>query len=177
MLAAVPPATPIYTESPDSAVTPMGQNATGNVLDNASVPAGQTATVVGFSVAGSSQLICPLPMPLRRSLQSMTGPISPDCVKSGPVTLTDPETGETIGTIAIAADGSYVFDPVPGYVGPVPSINVYTATSDGQTAISTLTLDVVSGAVHLFALPCWRHMSMKHYSRAVFPGLVGHDTP
>jgi hypothetical protein len=126
----------------------MDQNATGNVLDNASIPPGQTAAVAGFSVAGSSQLICPLPMPLRRSLQSMTGPISPDCVKSGPVTLTDPKTGEIIGTMAIAADGSYVFDPVPAYVGPVPSVNVYTATSGGQTAISTLTIDVAAGMAY-----------------------------
>ena len=151
--AVVPPATPVYTESPDSAVTPMDQNVTGNVLSNADVPPGQTATVLGFSVAGTNQVICPVPMGRHRSLQSTGGVVAPNCV-DGPATLTDPTTGEPIGTLTMATDGTYTFDPAPGYVGPVPSVNVYTATSGGQTAISTLTLDIVPGRLDASTTGC-----------------------
>jgi hypothetical protein len=103
----------------------MGQNATGNVLANANVPSGQTAQVTGFSIAGSTQVYPP----------------------GSTVTLTDPVTGEPIGTLTISASGAYTFDPVDGYVGPTPAVNVYSKTSAGTTAVSSLTIDV---------LPCER---------------------
>jgi hypothetical protein len=101
----------------------MGQTKTGNVLADADLAAGVTATVTGFSIDGTSKVYPP----------------------GSNVTLNDPVTGVPIGTLTLAADGTYVFDPVDGYVGPVPVVNVYEKSSNGQTAISTLTLDVVPG--------------------------------
>jgi hypothetical protein len=104
----------------------MGQPVSGNVLDNASLPPGTTAAVTGFSIAGSSQIYPP----------------------GSTATVTDPVTGDAIGTLTISSTGAYTFDPVPGYAGPVPSANVYEQTSSGLTAISTLTIDVLPGKRH-----------------------------
>jgi hypothetical protein len=101
----------------------MGQTATGNVLTNANVPSGQTAQVTSFSIAGSTQVYPP----------------------GSTVTLTDPLTGLPIGTLTISASGAYTFDPEDGYLGPTPAINVYSKTSTGTAAVSSLTLDVVAG--------------------------------
>lgn len=102
----------------------MDQPVSGNVLDNASPPPGTTAQVTGFSVAGTTQVY----------------------PAGSNVTLNDPVTGTPIGTLTIAPSGAYTFDPVPGWVGPAPAINVYEQASNGQTAVSALTLDVVAGA-------------------------------
>jgi hypothetical protein len=99
----------------------MGQNATGNVLSDANLPSGQTAQVTGFSIAGTTKVYPP----------------------GSTVGLTDPVTGQPIGTITMRTDGSYLFDPVDGFVGPTPAINVYSQTSQGQTAVSSLTIDVL----------------------------------
>ena len=101
----------------------MGQTLMGNMLSNANVPAGQTATVTGFTVAGSSQVNTP---------------------GSGPVTLMSPTTGKPIGTLTMAANGAYTFDPVDGYMGPAPAISVYSQTSGGLKTVSGLTIDVVA---------------------------------
>jgi CshA-type fibril repeat protein len=116
------PASAVYSDPADTVSTPMGQNATGNVLANANVPSG-TASVTGFSIAGSTKMYAP----------------------GSTVALTDPVTSEPIGTVTIAADGSYTFDPVDGYIGPAPAVNVYSKTSTGATAVSSLTLDVLPG--------------------------------
>ena len=102
-------------------VTVPGVPATGNILAAAELPTGTTATVTGFSVAGSN-VVYPA---------------------GSTVPLTDPVTGEPIGTLAIAANGTYTFDPVDSYIGPVPGISVYEKTSTGLTAVGGLTLDVV----------------------------------
>jgi hypothetical protein len=101
----------------------MGQNATGNVLVNANLPTGVTAQVTGFSIAGRTKVY----------------------PAGATVPLADPITGGLIGTITLRSDGSYTFDPVDGYVGPTPAINVYSRASDGQAAVSSLTLDVLPG--------------------------------
>jgi hypothetical protein len=93
----------------------------GNVLSNANLPSGVMAAVTGFSVAGSTTVYPP----------------------GSNVTLTDPLTGELIGSLTMAANGAYTFDPVPGYVGPVPSIDVYSKPSVGPATVSALTLDVL----------------------------------
>lgn len=112
-----------FSDPPTAATTTMGQTATGSVLADANLPAGVTATVTGFSIEGTSKVYPP----------------------GSTVPLADPVTGVPIGTLTVAADGSYTFDPVDGYVGPVPTVNVYEKASNGQTAISTLTLNVVPG--------------------------------
>ena len=101
----------------------MDQPVSGNVLVNANLPAGTTAIVTGFSIAGSGQIITP---------------------GQGPVPVLDPATGVPIGTLVMQSNGAYTFDPVPGYVGPAPAVSLYLSRSDGQTAVSTLTIDVAS---------------------------------
>jgi hypothetical protein len=98
----------------------MGQTATGNALANANVPAGQTAQVTGFSIAGSTQVYPP----------------------GSNVTLTDPLTGQPIGTLVVSGSGAYTFDPVDGYMGSTPAINILSKTATG-TAVSSLTIDVL----------------------------------
>jgi hypothetical protein len=102
----------------------MGQTTTGNVFINANLPQGTTATVTGISIAGTTLVISPT---------------------STPITLNDPLTGEPMGTFTIQPNGDYIFEPAPGYIGPAPAIDVYTRNSNGQTAASSLTLDVVPG--------------------------------
>lgn len=117
------PASAVYSDPADTSSTPVGETATGNVLANANLPSGTTAQVTGFSIAGSTTVY----------------------PAGSNVTLTDPLTGQPIGTMSIVADGSYTFDPVDGYIGPTPAVNVYSKNSNGQTAVSSLTLDVVPG--------------------------------
>lgn len=114
---------PIYTEGPNNATTPMDVPVSGNVLDHAKPPAGQTATVTGFSLPGSNKVI----------------------PAGATANVTDPVTGELIGTLNIASNGAYTFDPVPGFTGPVPTANVYSSASGGLSAISTLNIDVGPG--------------------------------
>lgn len=102
----------------------MNTQATGNVLDNASVPPGAMALVTGFTVAGSTKVMSP---------------------GSSPVTLISPTTGAPMGTIAIQSTGAYTFVPALDYVGPAPAITLNLLSTDGQKAISSLTLDVLPG--------------------------------
>jgi hypothetical protein len=129
-------ASAVYSDAADTATTAMGQTATGNVLANANVPSGQTALVTGFSIAGSTQVF----------------------PAGSTTTLTDPLTGQPIGTLTISASGAYTFDPEDGYIGPVPAVNVYSKTSTGTTAVSSLTIDVLPGKDgnnDCFALRAW----------------------
>ena len=123
------PATPLLTDAPNTAVTAAGKTATGNVLDNASIPPGSMANVTGFAVAGSSTVYAP----------------------GTPVTVTDPTTGKTTGTLVVQPDGSYTFTPA-GYTGSVPTINTNIRSSDGQTVTSGLTITV---------LPCEQSITVE----------------
>ncbi len=123
VLPAGTPASAVFSDPADTVSTPLGQTATGNVLANANIPAGTTAEVTGFSIAGSTKLY----------------------PAGSNIALTDPVTGEAIGTLTISASGAYTFDPVDGYLGPTPAINVYSKASNGQTSVSSLTFDVVPG--------------------------------
>jgi hypothetical protein len=116
----------VYSDAADTTTTPLGQNATGHVLANANLPTGVTSQVTGFSIAGSTQVY----------------------PAGSTVPLTDPVTGEPIGTLTISASGAYTFDPVDGYIGPTPAVNVYSKASNGQTAVSSLTIDVIPGEVN-----------------------------
>jgi hypothetical protein len=110
----------------------MGTPVSGNVLATANIPAGSTAQVTGFSIAGSTTTYPP----------------------GSNVTLNDPVTGEPIGTLVLSASGAYTFDPVQGYVGPTPAINVYSQSSKGVTDVSSLTIDVLPGALQRLNATC-----------------------
>jgi hypothetical protein len=114
-------ATPLLVP-PVTDATPPGEAATGNVLTGASVPAGATASVTSFLVPGSST-------PIRAG--------------SGAVPVVDP-TGTVTGTIEVKPDGTYTFEPAPGYTGPVPSITLNVASTDGQSVQVPLSLSVSS---------------------------------
>jgi hypothetical protein len=115
--------TTVLSDKSDATATTMNQPVSGNLLDNASVPPGKTVTVTGFAVEGSNQVLLP---------------------GSGPVALSDPTTGEPVGTLVLRSDGSYTFTPAPNYVGPVPAIDVTLRTTDGSATItSSLTIDVL----------------------------------
>ena len=123
LTAAGTPASATYNDAADTATTPMGTPVSSNVLVTANIPSGTTAQVTGFSVAGSPQVY----------------------PAGSNVTLDDPVTGEPIGTLVLSSNGDYTFDPVPGYVGPTPAINVYSKNSNGVTDVSSLTIDVLPG--------------------------------
>jgi hypothetical protein len=128
------PASAIYNDAADTATTPMGTPVSGNVLSTANIPAGTTASVTGFSIAGSTQVYPP----------------------GSNVTLTDPLTGEPIGTLVLSSSGAYTFVPEPGYVGPTPAISVYSKNSNGVTDVSSLTIDVLPGThAHAWSHPSW----------------------
>ena len=102
--------------------TTPGEPATGNVLDNATVPPGTTASVTGFSVPGSNTVY----------------------PAGSTVSLVDPVTGTVTGTMQVNPDGSYVFTPAPGYVGDVPPVDVAVSSSDGQSVVVPLAVSVNS---------------------------------
>lgn len=97
-----------------------------NVLDNAVVPAGTTARVVGFSVAGSS-VVYP------------TGAQS--------VAVTDPITGKVAGMVVMQPSGVTAFTPAAAYTGQVPAIIYTVEGSDGQISPGALSACVLPGMV------------------------------
>ena len=102
----------------------MGQVLNGNALDNATLPPSATsATVTGFTIEGSAKVYTPGPTPL---------------------SLNDPDTGAPVGTLTLLPSGAYTFVPAPNYMGPVPGINLNVRGSDGQTCVSSLTVDVIA---------------------------------
>lgn len=105
---------------PTTDTTAPGVPATGNMLLESKAPIGTNVTVTGFKVPGSDTLIRP----------------------GTTTTLVDPVTGTVTGSIVVYADGSYVFTPAAGFVGPVPTVYVTVASSDGQSAQTTLGITV-----------------------------------
>jgi hypothetical protein len=108
---------------PDRMLTRMGVPLAANVLDNAVLPPGDTATVTGWVVQGTTQVLAP---------------------GSAPVALTSPGTGTVMGSLVVKADGGVVFKPAPGYVGTVPVVNLFLRSSSEQSFTSTLVIDVLS---------------------------------
>lgn len=113
-----------FTDMQDSATTGMGQPLSGSLLANAYVPDGDVASVTGFTVQGSSQLALP---------------------DGQPVELRNVYTGKVVGRIAMRVNGSYTFDPVPGFVGGAPPITTFLATSTRKSTVSSLSLEVLPG--------------------------------
>ena len=114
----------VLKDAPDAVATLMNQPISANALDNASVPPSTTTTVTGFTVEGSTK----------------THPAD-----GSPVVLNDPVRGTPVGTIQMQPSGAYTFKPVPDYIGPVPALNLNLRCSNSQTAVSSLTIDVIPG--------------------------------
>lgn len=110
-------------DASESVTTTPNDPVTTNVLASTRLPPGTTASVVGFTLQGSSTVYTP---------------------SSTPVPVTDPVTGVFTGSIEVAPDGTVTFTPAPGYIGPVPAVTYTVASSDGQINRSTLTIDVVN---------------------------------
>jgi hypothetical protein len=102
----------------------MGTPLKANLLDNAVLPPGTNASIKSFTVAGSPTVYTP-------------GPAN--------ITLVNPTTGATAGTLQVLPNGDVTFTPAPGYVGPVPTVVYVVASTDGQTDPSALNIDVVAG--------------------------------
>ena len=105
---------------PVADTTTPGVAATGSMLEDVNVPPGTTASVTGFSVPGSDTIY----------------------PAGSTVPVVDPTTGTVTGTMQVNPDGSYVFDPAPGFTGPVPPVEVTVTSSDGQSVQVPLTITV-----------------------------------
>jgi hypothetical protein len=152
LAAASKPAAALYLAPPTAPTATVGQVSSGNVLDSAQLPAGATANVTGFSVAGSSQVLAP---------------------GQGSVMLNDSSTGQAAGALVLRPDGSFTLTPAPGFVGDTPAIDVYTRASDGQTAVTSLIVSVVppgAAAGHARAMPYARAHARKGTCISSQPG-------
>lgn len=96
---------------PDSNTVVENSSVAGNVLTNDFVSDTYSLTVVSFTVADQTYV-------------------------AGSTALID-----GVGSLTMAADGSYSFTPAQNYIGPVPLV-VYTATDGGFNVDGTLTLDI-----------------------------------
>lgn len=112
---------------PDKAATFMGQPVSGNVLSNAQLPPGVQAGVTSFVVQGTSQVV----------------PTS-----NTPVTLSDLRTGKPMGMLTVRVDGTFTFEPVPGWIGQAPVVSFTVVGTDKQAATSALVLEVLAGEPH-----------------------------
>lgn len=99
----------------------MGTPLDGSALAGAALPAGQTASVEGFVLQGTAQVLSP---------------------GSTSVTLNTP-AGAAMGTLEVMPDGRFRFSPAAGYLGSSPAISIYMRSSAGRPFTSTLVLDVV----------------------------------
>ena len=95
----------------DSALVGQDVNATGDLLGNDTDPDGDPLTVTDFTVGGV------------------------------PGTLGAPIVITNVGTLTVNGDGTYVFDPLPTFQGPVPPV-VYTI-EDPSGATDSATLNIV----------------------------------
>jgi hypothetical protein len=120
MPATLPAAGPIK-DSGETVFTFPTEPATGNLLDNATPPPGTSLSITGFKLPGSPTALPPGPTP---------------------VPVTDPASGDLVGTIVVRPEGTYTFTPSPGYVGDVPPISYTVTSSDGQAKDSVLDLEV-----------------------------------
>ena len=103
----------VPVSTPDVASTLEDSPVSGNLLNNDTDVDGPTLSVTGFSVLGTSHA--------PGSTVNLPG----------------------IGSLVVAADGSYTFTPAPNYNGSVPTVG-YTVSDGSLTSASTLTLSVTT---------------------------------
>ena len=95
----------------------------GNVLTNDLDPDGDPLTVTAASV-------------------DVDGDGIDDVLPLGVATLLTDSSGQPIGTLTLNDDGSYTFEPAPGYNGPVPLVSYTIADADGAVSDATLEITV-----------------------------------
>ena len=103
----------VPVSTPDVASTLEDSPVSGNLLNNDTDVDGPALSVTGFSVLGTSHA--------PGSTVNLPG----------------------IGSLVVAADGSYTFTPAPNYNGSVPTVG-YTVSDGSLTSASTLTLSVTA---------------------------------
>jgi CshA-type fibril repeat protein len=118
---------PMLRDGNEEHVIPAGTpSVTLNLLDNVSPPPGTTVAITSFTLPGSTKVY---PVGLT------------------PVTVTDPTTGRTAGTVAVQADGTATFTPASGFTGQAPPVTYTVVSSDGQTSPGALSVTVQPGAL------------------------------
>gem|GEM_PF-3100533 len=105
----------------DTDITEEGVTVDGNVLDNDSDPDGDPVTVTGATYLDDSGNETTLPL-------------------DTPTTIYD-EDGNLAGEITLNSDGTYTFDPEPGFTGDVP-VDYTIEDPDGLSDDATLTITV-----------------------------------
>ncbi len=101
----------------DNASTPQDTTLSGNVINNDSDVDGDTIIVTEYTIPGING----------------GNPI--------PAGTATPIPG--VGTITVNPDGSYIFVPAPGYVGPVPEVDYTISDGNGGTDQGALNINVI----------------------------------
>ncbi|MBD2717893.1 Ig-like domain-containing protein [Synechococcus sp. FACHB-909] len=113
-LISVTPANDDFTDANETRSIAEGSGTTtGSLLSGTSSPDGPVS-IASFSIAG----------------------------QSGPFPLGSPVTIAGVGSLTIAANGSYAFTPAANYNGPVPLISYAVTDGSGANDTSTLTITV-----------------------------------
>lgn len=112
---------PLLRDGNEDVTTPVGVPITANLLANVSPPPGTTVAITSFSLPGSN-IVYP--------------------VGQTPVTMVDPVTGRTTGTVAMLANGTSIFTPASGFSGQAPPVTYMVDSSDGQVSPGTLLVTV-----------------------------------
>ncbi len=109
----VTPVNDDFTDADESVTTPEDAALNGTLLGGTSSPDGPVS-IVSFAIAG----------------------------QSGPFPLGSPVTIPGVGSLTIAANGSYSFSPAANYNGPVPLISYVVTDGSGANDASTLSITV-----------------------------------
>ena len=131
--------------SPTAAAADINEPITGSVLvlvGSLQAPPNATVTVSSFTVQGvDGQLLTPSPRP---------------------VGLTNPTTGKLAGMLVLQASGMFTFTPAADYIGPAPVVSFTATSSDGQSVISALTIDVVAPGTCCMAMHGIGEVAVRH---------------
>lgn len=141
---------PMLRDGSEDRVISVGTpSLTVDLLANVSPPPGTNVEVTSFTLPGSTTMYP---------------------VGSTPVTIVDPITSKTAGTIAVLADGTATFIPAPGFTGQAPPVTYVVTSSDGQTSPGGLSVTIQPG-VFLGTLH-FGHHTIGALDGPAFEGLI-----
>ena len=116
-----------------------GTSTTSNLTSNTGAPSGTTASIVSFTLPGSSTPLAPGSMP---------------------VNVTDPSSGQLAGSLMVQPNGTFVFTAAADYSGNLTVL--YTVgSSDGQRVNTTLELNVIPGLARRMGCVLHTHIGTK----------------